>query len=374
MKIKFGNVEINETSKAHVMDCLNSNHITMGPKTKKLEDIWAAKFGYADVKAVSSGTSACMAACMALYDLAGANPGDEVIVPGLSFIATATAVRAAGLVPVFCDIKCETMLIDETKIEACITNKTRAIMPVSLMGKPPKMDVIKSIANKHNLVIILDNCEGHGCKYQDKYMSHYADLVVYSCYAAHILFSGELGLVGCKTKGLGELISSIRSHGRPTNSLYFNHERFGLNLKPTDLHAAVGLGSMEEFDDTLRKRKENLDYLSNQLAGLSDYFWFVEEDSGDYNSPHGFSVTVKPDSGIPISAVQAALDKADIEWKRNFGAMQEHGVFSYLKNIPKCENASYVGNNGLHVGCHAYLSLADLERITHAISSCVASI
>lgn len=370
MKIEFGKVKINEISRSFVLDCLDNNYITMGPKTRELETAWANKFSYADVRAVSSGTSACMAACMALYDLAGAKQGDEVIVPGLSFIATATAVRSAGFTPIFCDIRPETMVIDETKIESCITTKTKAIMPVSLMGKPPKMDVIRAIADKYSLILILDNCEGHGCMYQGKYMSHYADLVVYSCYAAHILFSGELGLVGCKTKGLGDLISSIRSHGRPVNSLYFNHERFGLNLKPTDLHASIGLGSMTEFDHILDTRKKNLNYLRSKLDSLSNIFWFVEEDIGDYNSPHAFSLTARPGHEHIIAKLKLALNNANIEWKRNFGAMQEHGVFSYLKNIPKCENASYVGDNGIHVGVHQYLSLSDLDKIIETIYKC----
>jgi len=371
MRIKFGEVQINEKSKDYIKECLDSKYLTMGPKVKEFENQWAKKFGYRGAKAVSSGTAACIAACLALYDL-GAEPGDEIIVPGLSFIATANAVRAAGFTPIFCDVNAETLVIDEEKIEEVICHRTRAIMPVALMGKPPKMDVIRKIADEKGLIVILDNCEGHGCKYKGKHMSKWADMVVYSCYAAHIVFSVEFGFVGCKTKELADSIESVRSHGRPRGSLYFNHERFGLNLKPTDLHAAIGLGNFEDFDAIFDKRKSNQTYIREGLKGLEDYFWFVEEDKGDTNSPHAFSLTVKPDVGnITIEGLQDALDTADIEWKRNFGAMNEHGCFKYLRNSYKCPVASYIGDNGLHIGVHQLLTKEDLDRIVSTIKKYV---
>jgi dTDP-4-amino-4,6-dideoxygalactose transaminase len=370
MRIKFGDVQISEKSRKHINECLDSNHVTMGPKTKMLEKLWAEKFGYKEVRAVSSGTAACIAACLSLYDR-GANPGDEIIVPGLSFIATANAVRAAGFVPIFCDINKETLVIDETKIEELMCHKTRAIMPVALMGKPPKMDVIKKLGEKYKVAVILDNCEGHGCKYKGKYMSKWADIVVYSCYAAHILFSGELGLVGCSDKKTADVIESVRSHGRPINSLYFSHERYGLNLKPTDIHASIGLGNFEDFDTIMATRTENLKYLRNGLKGFEDYFYFCEEDKGDTNSPHAFSLTIKPLTGLSIKKLQKALDDVGIEWKRNFGAMNDHGCFKYLYGRYETPNARYVGDNGLHIGVHQGLSKEDLDRIVATIRNIV---
>jgi dTDP-4-amino-4,6-dideoxygalactose transaminase len=135
MRIKFGEIKIEKSSLQHISDCVRDNFVTMGPKTKLLEEKWSNIFGYRHTVAVSSGTAACMAANMSLYDF-GASPGDEVIVPALSFIATANGVRAAGLTPVFCDVK-DDLLIDETKIEGLITSRTRALMVVTLMGKPP---------------------------------------------------------------------------------------------------------------------------------------------------------------------------------------------------------------------------------------------
>lgn len=369
MAIKFGEIEITDKSRNLVNQCLQSGKITMGERTKELEGLWAKKFGYKSVKAVSSGTAACLAACMALYDLKNAKAGDEIIVPALSFIATANAVRAAGFTPIFCDVKEGSLVIDETKIESLITQRTIAIMPVSLMGKPPKMDIIRSIANKRSLYVILDNCEGHGCKYQGKYMSEWADMVCYSCYAAHILFAGEFGFVGCSSQMIGELIESIRSHGRPGGSLYFNHERYGLNLKPTDLHACIGLGSFQEFNVTYNKRRENVNELTNALKHLNQLFWFCEEEEGSENSPHAFSLVVKPNSGITINGLQKALTEVGVEWKRNFGSMPtQHKCFAYLNHkLGDFPIAEYIGDNGLHIGVHPKLTTSELQTIVNAI-------
>jgi perosamine synthetase len=108
-KIKFGEITITDTAKQHLKECLDANHVTMGPKTKLLEQKWSNLFGHKYTVAVSSGTSACMAANMSLYDF-GASPGDEDIVPALSFIATANSIRAANFVPVFVDVKNDLMI------------------------------------------------------------------------------------------------------------------------------------------------------------------------------------------------------------------------------------------------------------------------
>lgn len=374
MRIKFGEIRIEEESLKHIQDCITSNHVTMGPKTKQLEGKWSELFGYKHTVAVSSGTSACLTANMSLYDF-GAGPGDEVIVPALSFIATANAVRAAGFIPVFCDVK-DDLLIDESKIESLITENTRAIMPVTLMGKPPKMDVIRDIADRHNLKVIVDNCEGHGCKFQGKFMAHWGDMAVYSCYAAHILFSGEMGFVSTNDDKIAYAAESIRSHGRQPGSLYFDHARYGLNLKPTDLHACVGLGSVEKFWDIYNQRKYNWLTLRNRLAHLSDFFFFSDEDDGSLTSPHGFSLTVKPGTKVTRDGLAAQFDKYEIDWKRNFGCMAtQHGCFKYLGyklgDFPKAE---YIGDNGIHIGCHQFLTHSDLDRIVEAVTSYVKSV
>lgn len=366
-KIKFGDVRVTELGKKHIQDCLDSNYLTMGPKTAQLEKEWAQLFGYNGVVCTGNGTAALIAACLTLYER-GAKPGDEIICPALSFIATANAIRAAGFVPRFVDVRIEDMLIDETLIESAMTAKTVALMPVMLMGKPPRMDVIRQIADKHKIIVIADNCEAHGCEWQGSYMSRWAELTCYSMYAAHLVFGVEGGCVGANSEDFVNLLRSVRSHGRAPNSLYFSHQRFGLNLKPTDIHSSIALGSIKEFWQTFNKRKANQLALRTALDSLSDRFYFVEQTTNETTSPHAFSMTAKRDAKVDVNGLYVHLENNGIEVKRNFGSMPDHGCFSYLGHKQgEFINASWIGNNGLHFACHQYLSLEDLNYMAKTV-------
>lgn len=362
-RIEFGNIIIGETAKKHVKDCLDNNWISMGPKVAEFEKQWQELFDYKHARAVASGTAAGMACCMALYDF-GANPGDEIIVPALSFIATANAVRAAGFVPKFVDVKIDSMNIDEEQIEQAINARTVAIKIVNLMGRPAELDKIQAIAIKHSLKVIVDNCEGYGSQFKGKYSLNYADMETSSHYTAHLICCAEGGMVSTNNAHIDECIESVRSHGRVGGKLYFDHVRFGLNLKMSDIHAAIGLGEIENFWQIFNKRRTNIRYLRKSLDGLEDKAWFTEEEPNNVNCPHGFSITLKPQYKEHIALFQEFLDSCSIHWKRNFGSMPHHKAFSYLKRNDEFPNAKYIGDFGIHVGCHYYLSDIDLEYLS----------
>lgn len=361
-KIEFGEFRINESSKKHLQDCIDSNWISMGKKVSLLEGKWRGLFNYGYARAVSSGTSAVTACCMALYDF-GAKPGDEIIVPALTFIASATAIRAAGFTPRFVDVKTD-MNIDESLIQENINEKTRAIVAVNLMGKPAALDIIQSIARNNGLKVIIDACESYGCKYRGKFALEYGDMETSSHYVAHLIVCGEGGIVSTNDPQLDEVIESIRSHGRVKGSLYFDHVRYGLNFKMSDLHASIGLGEVEQFWDVFWKRKSNVQYLRNCCAGLEDIAWFTEEEADCVNCPHGFSITLKPKYKDKIDQFKKHLDDSNIHWKRNFGTIVGHKSFSYL-NLDQnlFPNALYIGDFGIHVGCHYWLTDDELEYL-----------
>ncbi len=360
-RIEFGEYRTNDTTRSYVLNCLDANWISMGPMVQKFEQEWCKLFGYKHARAVSSGTAAGMAACMALYDL-GAKPGDEIVCPALSFIATANAIRAAGFTPRFVDVKLETMNIDEEQIEAAINERTVAIKVVNLMGRPAELAKIRAIADNHEIPVICDNCEGYGCRHKGKPSLAYCAMETASFYAAHMLCCGEGGMVSTNNPLLDVYLESIRNHGRTGGSAYFNHTRYGLNLKMSDLHAAVALGGIRDFDVYFTLRRSIVSYLRSSLRGLEDKAWFTEEALGDVNAPHGFSITLKPAYKDSIGDFRKCLDAASIHWKRNFGNMLHHDALSFLRPLGgDFPNAIYIGNFGLHVGCHQYLSLDDLE-------------
>ncbi len=368
-RIEFGAFQLTEKTKQNVLDCLESGWLTMGPVVKKFEDKWKKLFDYKYARALSSGTAADTACCMALYEIAGAKIGDEVICPSLSFIATANSIRAAGFVPVFVDVERETLNINYTKIEDAITPKTRAIMAVNLMGRPAELDVIQDIAQRHGLVLIVDNCEAYGSTFKHKFALDYAQMETSSHFLAHIIFACESSVVSSNNEYIDKNIEAIRSHGRMGGGAYFDHQVFGLNFKPTDLHLSVGLEEIDLFWEIFGHRKKNVTRIRAACGGLEDKAHFVEEGIDRVNAPHAFSITLKQPG--KVKTLTDALDKADIAWKRNFGSMPtQHRAFAYLGHkLGDFPEAEYVGDNGIHIGVHKLLSPNDIYRICDVVTT-----
>ena len=192
--VSFGTISITDAAKKMVMQALDSNRVSCGKFVEKFEEKFAGLVGAANGVAVSSGTDALVVALSVLYDF-GARRGDEIIVPALSFVSTGNAILNAGFTPVFVDICRETLTIDAAKIEQAITAKTRAILPVHLMGKPADMDAINECAKKHKLFVIEDAAEAHGLEYKGKKAGCLADMSAFSLYVAHIISTVEGGIV-----------------------------------------------------------------------------------------------------------------------------------------------------------------------------------
>jgi len=367
-RIEFGELRIGEKARKNLMEVCDTNWASNGPKVKELEKKWSELFNYERSVATSSGTDGCINSCLALYDLRNAKRNvSEVIVPALSFIATSNAVRAAGLVPKFVDVKRETLNIDETKIEEAINENTVAIQVVHTMGRMAEMDVICDIAKRHNLIVIEDACEAHGAKFKDKYVGHWGDMSVYSFYVAHLVCCGEGGMVSTNSQEIGDLIFSTRSHGRPVNSVYFDHQRTGINSKMNDMEASIGLEAIDVFWDTFWTRHKSMKRMRKAVEGFEDVAWFSEEDEGNINCPHGFSITCKKEGDIEI--IKQTFDKYNIHHKRNFGCIPtQHGAFEDMGySLGDFPEAEWVGMNGVHIGCHQYLSDEDIERICTAM-------
>ena len=369
MRIMFGDLRIGNIARKYVQRALDNNWVSEGANVREFEQKFANKFGYKHAIATSSGTDADIVSCATLYDF-GAKRGDEIIVPALCFVACANSILAAGFVPKFVDIDVKTLNIDPGKIEKAITKKTRAIMVVHTMGKPCDMDPIMEIARANNLKVIEDACEAHGATYKGKVVGSIGDMGTFSFYAAHVVVCGEGGMVVTNNDEIANVVRSVKSHGRPFGSIYFDFQRIGFNSRMNELTAAVGLEGMAYFDENFNKRKNNLYKLLELTKGLSDYFYFIEEKGFEKVSPHAFPMVLK-DKKYDCAKLYKHLESKDIQCKTLFGSLPtQHQALKFMDYkrglFPVSE---YVGENGLHFGIHQYLSEEDLVYISDTLKA-----
>ena len=385
--IPFGTITITDTAKRLIAESLETKRISCGRLVRDFEDRFAALVGTSEAVAVSTGTDADILALAVLHDF-GAQRGDQVIVPALSFVATGNAVLHAGFTPVFVDIRRDTLNINPELIEAAITERTRAIMPVHLMGKPAEMDAINAIAKNHNLMVVEDAAEAHGALYKGKPAGTLADLAAFSTYVAHIITTGEGGVITTNNEQYGEILRSLRSHGRNCSCKHcilnagasycakrfrgaggsdvrFTFDRIGYSCKMNELEAAIGIGAMEIYHDILKKRHDNLSYVLERFERFAPYLSSITEEEHEVIGPHAIPIVVN--EGAPFTRDQLAqhLEQRGIETRTLFASMPTQCPgFAYLGyQLGQFPNAEYMGRNGLHIGVHQDLEIDDMEYV-----------
>ncbi|MCB9757116.1 MAG: DegT/DnrJ/EryC1/StrS family aminotransferase [Candidatus Omnitrophica bacterium] len=344
---------------------LDSKFVTRGKYVAEFEKQFAHLFGAQEAVAVSSGTDADALACAVLYDY-GAQRGDEVIIPALTFVATANAVFQAGFKPVFVDVNRETLNIDPNKIEAVITSRTRAIMPVHLMGKPAAMGPIMDLARKHKLYVIEDAAEAHGAELHGQLVGTFGHMTAYSLYAAHIITTIEGGIVTTNDAAMAEALRSLRNHGMVNK---FDFKRIGFSAKMNELEAAVGLGNIKIYQDILGRRRRNLLHLIEQFKKFEAYFITIKEDTGEKIGPHAYSVILREGLNFTKDELVQYLDQAGVDSRNLFNSIptqcESYAFLGYqLGDFPQAE---YCGDHGFHFGIHQDIDLTQLDYIVQTV-------
>lgn len=365
-KVPFGTVSITNEAKGFIDAAIKAKWLTRGKYVREFEEQFAALFGVREAVAVSSGTDADAICCAVLYDY-GAKRGDEVIVPALTFVASGNSILQAGFVPKFVDVNRETLNIDPDKIEKSITKKTRAIMPVHLMGKPAEMDKIMAIAKKHKLYVIEDAAEAHGAEYKGKKVGAIGHMAAFSLYAAHIITSIEGGMITTNDPKMAEAMRSLRNHGIVGK---FEFRRIGFSAKMNEIEAAVGLGNIKIFDNILNKRRRNLLYLIEKFKKYDRYFWYIKEEKGEKIGPHAFSIILKPRLKFTKDELVEYMDERGIDSRNLFYSIPTQcPSYSFLKykksDFPESE---YCSNNGFHIGIHQDIELPQLDYVDEIVS------
>jgi len=370
-KVPFGTISITPKAKKLIDEAIEQRWLTKGKYVREFEEKFAGLFGVKYGVAVSSGTDADAIACAVLYDF-GAQRGDEIIIPALTFVATGNAVLQAGFTPVFVDVERETLNIDPAKIEKAITPKTRAIMPVHLMGKPAAMDEIMSIAKKHKLYVIEDAAEAHGAEYKGKKIGSIGDMACFSLYAAHIVTTIEGGILITNNESMAEIARSLRNHGIDGK---FQFKRIGFSAKMNEIEAAVGLGNIEIFHDILEKRRVNVRHLIKAFVKFDKYFWYLKEESHEVLGPHAFSIILKPGLNFTKDEFVTYLEREGVDSRNLFYSIptqtQSYQFMGHqLGDFPQSE---YCSDHGTHIGCHQDIDTRQCDYVIEVVSKFLSS-
>ena len=253
--IPLSRPDITEREKEAVLAVLDSNYLSLGPKLKEFEEKMAAYAGTKYAIACNSGTSALHMVVAAL----GIKDGDEVITTPFSFISSSNCILFERAKPVFVDIDEKTYNIETTQIEAKITERTKAILPVHIFGQPANMHDISQIAHKHSLFIIEDACEAIGAEWEGKKAGAVSNAAIFAFYPNKQMTTGEGGIVVTNTEKLAKLCYSLRNQGRGIDTQWLNHVRLGYNYRMSDLSAALGIVQLERINEIIAARQRVAD-------------------------------------------------------------------------------------------------------------------
>jgi len=258
--IPIARPDVGAAEAAAIAEVLASGVIAQGPRVAEFEERWAEYVGARHAIAVSNGTVALNAILAGL----GIGPGDEVVTVGHTFNATIGSILTVGASPVFVDVEPDTYLIDAGRIEAAITPRTRAIMPVHLFGLVPDMDMITAIADRHGVAIVEDAAQAHGATYRGRKAGSFGH-AMFSLYATKNLTTGEGGMVTTADDRLADWLRVYRNQGMRER---YRHEILGTNIRLTDIAAAIGLVQLDKLDRNNERRRVLARRYDAALAGL----------------------------------------------------------------------------------------------------------
>ncbi len=357
---------IGEKEKRYLIDAIESGWVSSnGPYLARFERNFAAYCGRAYGQVVSNGTVALHLALLALE----IGPGDEVIVPNLSFVASANAVVHAGATPIFVDIEPDTLNIDAAKIKAKISPRTKAIMVVHLLGHPSDMDAIESIAREHQLRIIEDAAEAHGATYKGRMCGSFGDVSCFSFYGNKTITMGEGGICLTDDAELYRKINILRGQGMTPNKRYW-HEIVGYNYRLTNIQAALGSAQLERIGELLKIKRANAKLYQKLLSGIAGVSFPVEK---PYAKSSYWMVTIMVNTkkaGMSRDALGEELGKRGIETRILFYPISH--LPPYKMNGKGLDVSESIAYEGLMLPSSTKLSSKDIAYICDQIKDILA--
>ncbi len=346
---------------AYVTDCVKSGWVSsLGKYVQDFEEQFAAYCGLRYGVATFNGT-------VALHLLAATlnlGPSDEVIMPSLTYVATANAIRYTGATPVFIDSERQTWNIDPNAVEAAITSRTKAIIAVHLYGHPADMDPLRAIADKHSLWLLEDAAEAHGALYKGRRVGSLSDAAIFSFYGNKIITTGEGGIIVTDNQAWAERAFFLENQGRYPENPYW-HPELAYNYRMTNIQAALGLAQLERIDEMLAIRCRNAAHYSRRLAevpGLTlppcmpwaqNVYWM-------------YSVIVEDEFGLSRDDLRAKLRQAGIETRPFFYPVHALPMYNTGQSLPV---AAELSRRGLNLPSGATLTAEQIDYVCDTIAN-----
>ncbi|HEY9133968.1 MAG TPA: DegT/DnrJ/EryC1/StrS family aminotransferase [Dyella sp.] len=345
----------------YVLDCLDTSWISsVGKYIGAFEQAFAEFCSVKHAIATNNGTTALHLALVAM----GLQPGEEVIVPTVTYIATANAVRYCGAIPVLVDVCEGTMNIDPADIERKITPKTRGIIPVHLYGHPADMGAISELAHKHGLWVLEDAAEAHGAEYQGKRVGGLGTCATFSFFGNKIITTGEGGMITTDDDDLAARLRLLRGQGMDPKRRYW-FPVIGYNYRMTNIQAAIGLAQLENVDAALFERERLARWYDEALKDLRDRLVLPAEAAWAKQVYWMYNIFLRDEGEERRDAVMAKLDSLGIETRPVFYPM--HVMPPYAENTSYPVADTWAAR-GINLPTHQDVTQEDVAHIAAALA------
>ncbi len=350
----------------YVSECINSGWISsQGAFVKRFESDFAKYCQSEYALAVSNGTVALHLALAAL-DI---GPGDEVIVPDLTFAASINAVIYTGAIPVVVDVDRVTWTLSVDDVKRKITSKTKAIMPVHLYGHPCHMDELFAIAHTHNLFIVEDCAEAIGSLYKGSHVGNKADAAAFSFFGNITITTGEGGMILFKDKKVFEKAAVLRDHGMSKEKRYW-HDHVGFNYRMTNMQAAIGCAQMERINQFVEK-KRLLAKQYNSILKESGFFELPPEETWALNCFWIYTCLVKDNALFTRDELIQKLLKNGIETRPVFYTLHQIPPYKQYVSNQKFDTSQFISDTGISFPSSVDIDQLEIDNIANAISRVV---
>jgi perosamine synthetase len=359
-RIRLASPDVGDEELEAIKSVLFSGVLTDGPRTAAFEDAFARRHALSHAVAFSNGTVALAGIYLAL----GIGPGDEVIVPSMTFISTATSVLHVGARPVFAEVTEDTFNLDPSDVEARLTPRTRAIVAVHYGGQPADLAELRSIANDAGIALIEDAAQAHGASYRGKPVGGFGQAAMFSFTPTKNVTTGEGGLVTTNDGELATRLRLLRNHGQTSR---YHHDLLGYNWRITEMQAAMGVAQISKLDAILARKWANEVYLRSQLPNSEALQLPVVRP----DRTHAFMLfTLKLREGKRDRVMDSLLD-AGIEARLYFPPAHLQPVFkSEAVSLPKTER---LAKQMMSIPFHSRLSHSEIDAVVDALMRALAT-